>query len=130
VRSSSRVAVALLLSLTCVLALGALSSPASATWADRVKAGHIRSHIHTLQVAIQSYAVDNRDLYPRFTSNRQFRALLSPYIDSGWPRNPYTHHSMRQKRSRGNFTYATYGNLTRFRLIGWGPDGRRIIVVP
>jgi hypothetical protein len=120
----------LTLGLACVFILGVVSSPASATWADRVNAGHIRSHIHTLQVAIQSYAVDNGDLYPRFTTSREFRALLSPYIDSGWPMNPYSRHSMRQKRSRGNFTYATYGNLTRFRLIGWGPHQRRIIVVP
>jgi len=107
-----------------------LSSPASASWAAKVKAAKVRSNVHRLQVAVQIYAVDNGDLYPRFTTNRAFRALLAPYIDNRWPRNPYTHRSMRQKRSRGNFSYATYGNLTRFRLIGWGPSGRRIIVVP
>ncbi len=105
-------------------------SPASASFAAKVTAAKVISHVHRLQAAIQSYAVDSGDLYPRFTTNREFRALLAPYIDAGWPRSPYTGRSMRQKRSRGNFTYATYGNLTRFRLIGWGPDGRRIIVVP
>jgi hypothetical protein len=116
--------------LTCALALVVLASPASASIAAKAKAAKVRENIHTLQVAIQTYAVDNGDIYPRFTSNREFRALLAPLIDNGRPRNPYTHRSMRQKRSRGNFTYATYGNLTRFRLIGWGPNGRRIIVVP
>jgi len=37
---------------------------------------------------------------------------------------------MRQKRSAGNLTYDSYANRTKFRLIGWGPHGRRLIVAP
>jgi hypothetical protein len=79
---------------------------------------------------VQTCAVDNDELYPRFISNAQFRALLMTYIDSGWPTKPYSPRSMRQKRSAGNFTYATHGNQTKLRLIGWGPHGRRLIVAP
>jgi len=79
---------------------------------------------------VQTCAVDNDEPYPRFISSAQFRALLMTYIDSGWPTKPYSRRSMRQKRSAGNFTYATYGNRTKFRLIGWGPHGRRLIVAP
>jgi hypothetical protein len=37
---------------------------------------------------------------------------------------------MRAKRTAGNFTYATFDGRDNYRLVGWGKQGRRIIVVP
>jgi len=129
VRSSKRVAVVAALGLSCLLALGAVCSTAGALTAKQ-KAIRVRVGIRDLQVTLQSYSIDNGDLYPRFTSNPQFRALLTPWVYRHWPINPYSGRSMRNKRSAGNFTYATYANLSKFRLIGWGPHGRRILVAP
>jgi hypothetical protein len=127
VRSSLRIAMAVVLALTCMLAVGAFSSPASASTHVGPKAAKLIENIHSLQIALQSYCADHGDRWPHFTSNRRFRALLMPYLDR-WPRNPWSHRSMRQKRNRGNFTYRRLD--TSYRLTGWGPHGRRIIVVP
>jgi hypothetical protein len=130
VKSSKRFVVAVMLGLACLVVMGVLSSPASASWADKVKAAKIRSNIHTLQIAVQSYLVDHDDLWPPEASGREFRAMLRPYIDGPWPTNPYTGKPMRQKSTAGNFTYSTYAHRTSYRMIGWGRHGHRIIVVP
>ena len=128
-KSSPRIVVSLVAGLVCLSALGVFSSTAGALTEAQANAAQTRENIHTLQVAIQSYAVDNGDVYPPFVSNWQFRTLLGFYIDS-WPINPYTDHRMRQKRNAGNFRYVTHDDGTSFRLIGWGRHHRRIIVVP
>jgi hypothetical protein len=111
----------------CAIVSGVASSSVRATTAPGPKAAETISNIHTLQVVIETYAEDHNGRYPRYETNRRFRALLAPYCDR-WPVNPWSHRSMRQKRNRGNFTYRRHGD--RFSLIGWGPHGRRIIVVP
>ena len=123
-RSRARVAaVALLVGLACLLALSATALAGTA------KQTQVKEGIHSLQVGLQSWAVDHGDRYPRFISNAHFRAALGPYLDS-WPLNPNTNRPMRLSRGGGNFGYRLSGDRTRFRLIGWGRDGARIIVVP
>ena len=116
-----------LLGLTCLLALGVLAPVASANKEQRALT---KENVHLLDVALHSYAADHGNLYPRFTTSREFRALLRPYLFTfGWPDNPFTDRPVRMKRSAGNVSYATYSNLTRFRLIGWGRHDHRIMVV-
>jgi len=119
------------LGLSCLFMLSVLAPTATAL-SQKAKVALTKENAHLLQVAAQSYAVNHDDLYPRFTTSREFRALLRPYLFTGpsWPVNPFTHRPVRFKRSAGNVTYATYANLTKFRLIGWGRHGRRIIVLP
>lgn len=109
-----------------LLPTAVLAAPASA---GNAKQAAVKEGIHTLQVGIQSFAVDHDDLYPRFVSNRQFRALLNTYVDI-WPDNPNSGRPMRCFHSGGNFGYRLSKDRTRFRLIGWGRDGARVIVVP
>jgi hypothetical protein len=127
VTSSARIATVVIVTLACAVAFGMAGSPARASVALGPKAAQTIENVHTLQIALQSYFVDHSDRWPRFTTKRRFRALLAPYVDR-WPTNPWSHRSMRQKRNRGNFTYRRVGDS--YRLIGWGPHDRRIIVVP
>jgi hypothetical protein len=127
VRYIARTALGVVLALSCAVVLGAAGSPARASTAPGPKATQTIENIRSLQIALQSYCVDHGDRWPRFASNLQFRDLLMPYLDR-WPTNPWSHRSMRQKRNRGNFTYRRL--VESYRLIGWGPHGRRIIVVP
>jgi hypothetical protein len=127
VRYVARIALTVAVALTCAVVLGAAGSPARASTVPGPKAAQTIESIHELQIALQSYCVDYGDRWPRFTTNRRFRALLTPYVDR-WPTNPWSHRSMRQKRNRGNFTYSRVGDS--YRLVGWGPHDRRIIVVP
>jgi hypothetical protein len=123
-----------LLAIACLLAPASLAATATASTslgrAVSPKASQLVENIHTLQIAAQSYLVDHDDLWPPEASGREFRAMLRPYIDGPWPTNPYTGKPMRQKRTAGNFTYSTYAHRTRYRLIGWGRHGHRVIVVP
>jgi hypothetical protein len=113
-----------------VLALGVMSPPAQAL-SERGKVALTKENVHLLQIAVQDYWVDHDGLYPRFTTAREFRALLRPYLFTGlWPTNPYTNRPVRLKRNAGNLSYATYGKCTKYRLVGWGRHGRRIMVVP
>ena len=112
------------LSLLCCLgaASSAVASPA--------KDSAVKEGIHSLQVGIQSYAVDHHDRYPRFISNAHFRALMRTYVDN-WPRNPYRHRPMRSRfRHAGDFTYRVSHDRKRFLLVGWGHRGVRVIRVP
>jgi len=127
VKSPARIAVVASVALACAVALGAASLPARASAAPGPKASQTIENIHSIQVAVDTYAQEHNNHYPRYTTNRRFRALLENYLDV-WPTNPWSHHSMRQKRNRGNFTYRRIGDS--YRLIGWGPHDRRIIVVP
>ncbi len=126
-RSSTRIAVVVVVSLVCAAVLGVVGFPARASTVLGPKAAQTVKNVHTLQIALQSYYVDHGDRWPRLTTNRRFRALLAPYVDR-WPTNPWSHRSMRQKRNRGNFSYRRVGDS--YRLIGWGPHRQRIIVVP
>jgi hypothetical protein len=127
VRYVALMALAGALVLTWAVVPGVASSPEEASSVSGSKAAQTVANVHSLQIALQSYCVDHGDRWPRFTTNRRFRDLLTPYVDR-WPTNPWSHHSMCQKRSRGNFTYCRLGDS--YRLIGWGPHGRRLIVVP
>ena len=128
VKSSKRIGALAVLGLSCLFALSILAPNATAL-ADKTKVAAVKENTHFLEVAVQSYAVDNNDLFPRYTTGKEFRALLRPLLFTGhWPVNPYTGRPIRMKRSAGNFTYATYANQSSFRLIGWGRHGRRIIV--
>lgn len=127
VRYLRRIAPAVAVVLACAVVPGVSGSPARASGVLGPKAAQTVKNIHTLQIALQSYCVDHGDRWPRFTTNRRFRALLTPYVDR-WPTNPWSQRSMRQKHNRGNFTYRRIGDS--YRLIGWGPHNRRIIVVP
>jgi hypothetical protein len=124
-----RTKVVVLLGLATLLVLGALAPSASALSAVGKRA-LTKENVHLLDVAVRSYASDHGDLYPQYTTGHEFRALLRPYLFTGhWPVNPFTGRPVRVKRSAGNVSYGTYSNQTRFRLIGWGRHGHRLMVV-
>jgi hypothetical protein len=116
--------VCILLGALCCLAVVPLAA------ATEAQDSAVKEGIHSLQVGIQSFAVDHNDHYPRYGSNARFFKRLRSYVDN-WPRNPYADRRMRQKFHRaGDFTYRVSDDRTRFLLVGWGHDGQRVIRVP
>jgi len=81
--------------------------------------------IHSLQVAVQSYAVDNGDIYPSDAS----QATLSSYVDN-WPANPFTGEPMGEGTGPGDYSYTQLDNGTNYELVGYGADGLPVITVP
>ena len=128
VKSSKWLGALAVLGLGCLFALSFLT-PKAIALPEVAKRAAVKENTHLLDVALRSYAEEHGNLYPRYTTGKEFRALLRPYLFTGpsWPVNLNTSRPFRMKRSTGNFTYATYDNLTSFRLIGWGRHGHRLL---
>jgi len=86
----------------------------------------VKEGIHSLQVAVQSYAVDHKDKYP--PAGLVSEAGMAPYVET-WPTNPYTNAPMAPGQSPGDYNYGVSPKRTQFKLVGYGASGP-IIVVP
>ena len=96
-----------------------------ASQTDSERDSAVEEGIHSIQIGIQSYAVDNNDTYPSEVTH----ASLASYVDnSDWPKNPYTDAPMAPGADAGDYSYTTNG--TTFQLVGYGSDGTPVITLP
>jgi hypothetical protein len=93
---------------------------------DLAKESAVKEGIHSIQVGVQSWAVDHADEYPDPATVSQ--AGMSRYVDR-WPTNPYTGLAMTQGTGPGQFTY-TGSDGGGFQLTAYGADGTPVITVP
>ena len=93
---------------------------------EKAHESSVKEGIHSIQIAIQSYAVDNGDVYPE--QDLVSAAGLASYADY-WPTNPYTGEPMAQGDGPGDFTYSVGPGGASFTLVGYGEDGREVITV-
>ena len=122
-------AIVLIVAAVVILAGGlfaAIFIPASVFNDQHAKANEsaVTAGVHSIQVSIQSWAVDHQDRYPSASEVNQ--AAMSGYID-WWPTNPYTGSPMTQGRSPGDFSYEVGPDGMSFRLVGYGKDSKVII---
>jgi predicted amidohydrolase YtcJ len=82
---------------------------------ERARVTQLKEGIHSLQVGIQSWAVDNGDKYPPVADVTQ--AGLAIYVDV-WPDNPWTGAPMAPGTGRGDYTYHRLAGGKGFRLAG------------
>jgi len=77
----------------------------------------VKQGIHTLQIALQSCAIDHSDicLTPEQLANGQ--DILGTYVDD-WPANPYTGQPMALGSERGDFSYTVSDDYRSFTLTG------------
>jgi hypothetical protein len=95
---------------------------------DRVdESAAIRESVHSIQVGVESWAIDHGDAYPAAT--RVSESGLASYVDV-WPTNPYTGLPMAQGTAPGDFTYTVTPDRRSFRMTALGEDGQPLIVVP
>ena len=102
--------------------------------------------IHSLQIAVQTYAIDHNDLYPLPVSADELVTMLRPYVDT-WPDNPYSGQPMapaaggkqtassvafgqRSSAGAGEFAYAVSKDRTSYMIVAYGPNHARLITVP
>jgi hypothetical protein len=90
------------------------------------KESAVMEGIHSIQVGIQSWAVDHQDRYPSAFDLSQ--VPMTSYIDV-WPTNPYTGAPMTEGTGRGDFTYEVSPDRRSYRLVGYGEDGKIVIDV-
>jgi len=103
--------------------LAAIAIPMFLGQRDKAKEAAVKEGVHSIQIGVQSYAVDYNDLYP--TSVTQ--TTMASYVDI-WPKDPWLNTAMTTGTTKGTYAYSG-GGSTLFSLIGYGKSGG-VITVP
>lgn len=85
--------------------LAAIAIPMFLNQRTKAKDAGVKEGVHSLQIGVQSWAVDNNDTYP-LTAN--IVANVGPELDP-WPLNPFTNVDMANAAGEGNFAYVSAG---------------------
>jgi len=91
--------------------LAAIAIPMFLNQRAKAKDAAVKEGIHSIQIGVQSYAVDSNDVYPAAVS----QSGLASYVDN-WPQNAFTGGNMSEAGTKGDYNYTT-GNSS-FLLIG------------
>jgi len=104
--------------------LAAIAIPMFLTQRNKADDAAVKEGIHSIQIGIQSYALDNSDNYPGAVANSA--ALVDstghPYVDN-WPKNPFTNVPMASSSSEGDYTYTNNAASSTFTLVGHLSNG-------
>ena len=103
--------------------LAAIAIPMFLNQRNKAKDASVKEGIHSIQVGVQSYAVDNNDTYPGAGS---VNFLKGTYVDN-WPKNPFTNADMASSSAKGDYTYQIPASNT-FQLIGHTSTGNDFTV--
>jgi type II secretion system protein G len=103
--------------------LAAIAIPMFLGQRDKAKESAVKEGIHSIQVGVQSYAVDYNDTYPTGTD---VNFLKGNYVDN-WPKDPWLNSDMTASGTKGGYAYTD--TSTGFRLVGYGKSGG-VITVP
>ena len=95
--------------------LAAIAIPMFLNQRDKAKNSAVKEGIHSIQVGIQSFAVDNNDTYPAVAAVDKGGAV-GAQVDN-WPKNPWTNVYMADSTAKGDYTYSTPSSST-FQLVG------------
>jgi type IV pilus assembly protein PilA len=114
--------------------LAAIAIPMFLGQRDKAKESAVKEGVHSIQVGVQSWAVDNNDTYPAVGVVVPGAAGLGDLVDN-WPKNPWSAASAPMADSaagaQGDFHYTTNGTNTTFTIVGWGKGtSHGIITVP
>jgi len=102
--------------------LAAIAIPMFLNQRNKAKDAAVKEGIHSIQVGVQSYAVDNNDTYPGSvaTSASLVDASGKNYVDN-WPKNPFTNALMKDSTAQGDYTYTAASGV--FKLVGHTSNG-------
>ena len=99
--------------------LAAIAIPMFLSQRSKAKDAAVKEGIHSIQVGVQSYAVDNSDTYPTaVAAGTLVDASGKAYVDN-WPKNPFVAATLMSSGSAsGYYTYSGGGASTTFKLVG------------
>jgi type II secretion system protein G len=123
--------------------LAAIAIPMFLSQRDKAKESAVKEGIHSIQIGVQSYAVDKNDVYPTAALMTQATGTapnetVGNFVDN-WPKNPWSAATpqayMKQAAvatwaaaGMGDFFYAQVGT-TSFSLVGFGKS-KIVLTVP
>jgi len=105
--------------------LAAIAIPMFLGQRDKAKESAVKEGVHSIQIGVQSYAVDNNDTYP--ATGGVTAGSMATYVDI-WPKDPWANAAMTDGTTKGHYHYT--GNSTSFTLVGYGKSDNIIISVP
>ena len=99
--------------------LAAIAIPMFLNQRSKAKDAATKEGIHSIEVGIESYAIDHSDTFPTaLTASTQLvDANNNPYVDN-WPKNPWTNVLMAGSTAQGDFTYTNIPASSTFTLQG------------
>ncbi len=108
--------------------LAAIAIPMFLDQRGKAKDAAIKDSLHSIQIGVQSYALDNNDTYPASVATKATLVDPSgkPYVDN-WPKNPFTNVDMKDSTAQGDYTYSKPTSST-YRLVGHSSNGIDITV--
>jgi len=126
--------------------LAAIAIPMFLSQRDKAKEAGVKEGVHSIQVGIQSYAVDNQDVYPPTgdyapaTRTAHAGNIVAVFVDN-WPANPWVSDGATPGSSVMHTNAATTGNAmytqtgtpagSSMTLTGWGKSATvAVISVP
>ena len=104
--------------------LAAIAIPMFLNQRSKAKDAATKEGIHSIEVGIESYAIDHSDTFPiALTASTQLvDANNNPYVDN-WPKNPWTNVLMAGSTAQGDFTYTNIPASSTFTLQGHLSNG-------
>lgn len=124
-------AIILIIAAVLVLVLGILSAiliPAFLIRTGETFANEsaVRSGVRSIQMAVESWALDNGGAYPdkSLVDSSGLRRYISP-----WPVNPYTDLPMTPGTGPGDYRYEVGADGGSYRLVAYAEDGGMLIDV-
>jgi type II secretion system protein G len=105
--------------------LAAIAIPMFLSQRNKAKDAAVKEGIHSLQIGVESYAVDNNDAFPTAIANSA--ALVDPsgkpYVDN-WPKNPFAGNApmIDSSGTLGDYHYWIPASNT-FQIIGYTSTG-------
>jgi type II secretion system protein G len=101
--------------------LAAIAIPMFLGQRDKAKEAGVKEGLHSIQIGVQNYAIDNGDVYPA-TGTVSHASLKDPHTGLGyierWPRNPWTGADMQEGTSAGEFNYTRNAGGGGYSLVG------------
>jgi type II secretion system protein G len=95
--------------------LAAIAIPMFLNQRDKAKDSAVKEGVHSIQVGLQSWAVDNGDQYPATCTNAANN--IGGMVDN-WPKNPWTSIAMADNNAHGDYTYTQLSGGDQFKLAG------------
>jgi type IV pilus assembly protein PilA len=110
----------LLIVIIIIAILAAIAIPMYLNQRNKAKDAGVREGIHSIQIGVQTFSIDNSDMYPA-AAQVASGAAVGTYVDS-WPRNPFSTTTpqayMAQSTNQGDYTYALGTASTSYSLAG------------